>query len=95
MNVSETRVSRREMLRRGVGLLGGVVFSLTLEPNKPAMAKAVKSDFLYQDHPRDGKDCAQCKFFSPDSDSATTGTCAVVDGQVNRNGWCLAYSPRN
>jgi hypothetical protein len=95
MKVSKTRISRRQMLLRGAGLLGGLGLILALEANKPAIARAAKSDFLYQDHPRDGQGCAQCKFFSPDSDGATTGTCAIVDGQVNRNGWCLAYSPRH
>jgi hypothetical protein len=83
------------MLMRGAGLLGSVVLILNQEANKPAIAKAAKSDFLYQDHPHDGKDCAQCKFFSPDIDSTATGTCAMVDGQVNRNGWCLVYSPKS
>jgi hypothetical protein len=94
MKASEMRPSRRAMLVRGVGLLGGLVLTLTLEANKPAAAKAAKSDFLYQDRPRDGRNCGECKFFSTDSDGANTGSCAVVDGVVNRNGWCLAYSPK-
>jgi hypothetical protein len=86
--------ARREMLRRGTGLLGGLVITLILDGNSAAAAKAAKSDFLYQDRPHDGKDCAACKFFSADSDTAGTGTCALVEGLVSRTGWCLAYSPR-
>ena len=94
MKANAIRNSRRELLIRGAGLLGGLVATLILEANTPAAAKAAKSDFLYQDHRHDGKGCGDCRFFSPDSGSPTTGTCAVVEGVVNRNGWCLAYSPK-
>ena len=94
MKANAIRNSRRELLIRGAGLLGGLVVTLVLEANTQSAAKAAKSDFLYQDHRHDGKGCGDCSFFSPDSDGSGTGTCALVDEVVNRNGWCLAYSPK-
>jgi len=79
---------------RGAGVLAGLVLTVTLVANKPALAKAAKSDLLYQDHPHGGQSCGECKFFSADSKSADAGTCSLVEGVINRNGWCTAYSPK-
>jgi hypothetical protein len=94
--MKETKIStaRRTMLGRSAGLLGGLVLPLILEANRPAAAKAAKGDFLYQNRPHEGKDCGSCKFFSPDNNGANTGSCALVEGVVHRQGWCLAYSPK-
>ena len=94
MQIDVHRPSRRLMLARAMGLVGGLTLALLVDTNTRAEAKAAKSDFLYQDRPRDGKGCGQCKFFSPVSEGATTGTCAIVEGVIDRNGWCLAFSPR-
>jgi High potential iron-sulfur protein len=55
-------------------------------------AKAAKSDFFYQDKPKEGKNCASCRLFT--LAEAGKGTCAVVEGEISPTGWCLAYSPR-
>ena len=94
MNTTPMRMSRREMLKQGTGLLGGLAIALLVKPDTAAASKAAKSDFFYQDHPHVGKDCAECKFFSPSGDASATGTCALVDGEISRNGWCLGYSPK-
>jgi hypothetical protein len=94
MQAPANRISRRAMLKRGAGALAGLVLTVTLVANKPALAKAAKSDLLYQDRPHGGQSCGECKFFSADSKSASTGACALVEGVINRNGWCTAYSPK-
>ncbi|WP_255407839.1 high-potential iron-sulfur protein [Collimonas sp. PA-H2] len=49
----------------------------------------------YQDVPKDGKMCSDCAAYTPPaSPGADTGTCKVVTGPVNPNGWCMAYSHR-
>ena len=55
-------------------------------------AKADKRDFFYQDRPKDGKSCATCRLFS--AAPSGQGNCAIVDGEVSPNGWCMAYSPK-
>ena len=87
-------ISRRATLARGLGVLAGLVLTVALGASKPAQAKAAKSDLLYQDNPHSGQSCGGCKFFSPESNSANTGTCALVEGVINRSGWCTAYSPK-
>jgi len=94
MQPPTNRISRRATLMRGAGVLAGLVLTVTLVANKPALAKAAKSDLLYQDHPHGGQSCGECKFFSADSKSADAGTCSLVEGVINRNGWCTAYSPK-
>ena len=94
MQAPANRISRRATLKRGAGALAGLVLTVTLVANKPALAKAAKSDLLYQDRPHGAQSCAECKFFSADSKSASTGTCALVEGVINRTGWCTAYSPK-
>lgn len=65
---------------------------MTAIPTSAEAAKAKKQDFFYQDKPKDGKSCSSCRLFS--SSSADLGSCAVVEGEVSPNGWCMAYSPR-
>lgn len=59
-----------------------------------ASAKSSKAALLYQDQPNGGKRCADCKFFSAESGNGDVGTCALVEGPIDRNGWCTAFSPR-
>ena len=86
-------LKRRALFKR-VGQLGTLGFALSLGVVERARAKAAKSEFLYQDQPRDGKDCAQCKFFTPENGQADSGSCAIVSGVIRGSGWCLGYSPR-
>jgi len=94
MQTPANRISRRATLMRGAGVLAGLVLTVIPVANKPALAKAAKSDLLYQDRPHGGQSCGECKFFVPDSKSADTGTCTLVEGVINRNGWCTGYSPK-
>jgi hypothetical protein len=58
----------------------------------PVAAKASKADVSYRDAPKEGKSCSACRLFTP-SESGQ-GTCAVVEGSVSANGWCMAFSAR-
>lgn len=86
--------SRRAALVQSRDLAGVVAVTVLFGRSRLALAKAQKSDFQYQDHPHSGKDCSSCKFFSVNGADGGTGACAVVDGPISRNGWCLAYSPK-
>jgi len=88
MEAKTIHITRRRILVRGVAALAGLA---SLSALQPARAKAAKSDFLYQDHPHEGKTCSDCKHFSPSGGG--TGTCAIVDGTVSAAGWCQAFSP--
>ena len=94
MQTPANRISRRATLMRGAGVVAGLVLSVAPVANKLALAKAAKSELLYQDRPHGDQSCGACKFFSPDTNNANSGACALVEGVVNRNGWCTAYSPK-
>lgn len=93
MDQQSPGVTRREALGRGVRSLAGVsVCALVLATDSSRAAKAAKQDFAYQDKPKAGKSCVTCRLFSPST--ADVGVCAVLEGEVSPNGWCMAYSPR-
>jgi hypothetical protein len=84
--------SRREALRASARwLLVPMVGTLAIVAD-PVVAKVSKADMFYRDTPKEGKSCAACRLFTP-SESGT-GTCAVVEGSVSANGWCMAFSAR-
>jgi High potential iron-sulfur protein len=93
MHETAVRTTRRMAIARGIRLAGASLL-ITIGTYKPAAAKTSKTIFLYQNHPRDGKRCGDCKYFSADNGSAATGTCALVDGVIDRDGWCMVYAPR-
>ena len=94
MQASQTDRNRRACLTRLCRIAGLSTAALCFGASPPAVAKAAKSDFMYQDHSRDGKSCNGCRFFAPDATSPEMGTCAVVEGAVRSNGWCMAFAPR-
>jgi len=91
MLVAHSKLPRRTLLIRCVHLVGIAALG-GLHPTAAAAAKAAKSDFMYQDHPRDGRSCSQCKFFSAAGADSDGGTCAIVAGAVSRDGWCAAFA---
>jgi hypothetical protein len=88
----EHAAARRRILKQALGCAGSLVL-FAAGPRRAAAQKSSKSALLYQDHPHDGRRCGECKYFAAASD-ANAGSCAVIDGSVDRNGWCLAFSPR-
>jgi hypothetical protein len=93
MNGKSFRTTRRHMLTRSLGLAGACVLGVAMAARE-ATAKEPKAAFLYQDHPRNGNRCGDCKFFNADGNGAGTGSCALVEGPIDRNGWCMAFAPK-
>mgnify|MGYP003941414225 CR=1 FL=1 len=92
MHPTRFEATRRSFLARGADIVGlAVLIVTTMGESSRAIAKAGKGEFMYQDHPHDGKSCAQCKFFAPDNANASTGSCEIVDGTISREGWCMAF----
>jgi hypothetical protein len=85
--------TRRMILARGIRLVGACLL-IAVDSHQPATAKTQKTAFLYQDRPHDGQRCGDCKYFSPEGNGAASGTCALVEGVINRDGWCMAYVAR-
>ena len=83
---------RRKLLACGIGVTAAVALAFV---ERDAAAKTSKASLLYQEQPNGGKRCADCKFFSAASGAEGAGTCALVEGPIDRNGWCMAFSPRS
>lgn len=93
MSQPEDRVTRRLGLIRGAHLMIGTAAIVAAgAPDTAHAAKADKRDFFYQDKPKDGKRCAECRLYIMRDDGKAQ--CAVVEGLVSPNGWCIAFSPR-
>jgi len=86
------RRSRRRLLR-AFGALGGAALGGVLEANaqdgkpKAVMKKYTKEKVGYKDEPYLGRTCSKCVLY------VGTGECAIVEGQVNPEGWCLQWMP--
>jgi hypothetical protein len=83
--------SRREALRASARwLLVPTIGTLAIVADSVAEKICARRRVL--DAPNEGKSCATCRLFTP-SESGK-GTCAVVEGSVSANGWCMAFSAR-
>lgn len=85
--------SRRRVLRGALALAALTTASGLLRPRLARAGNGAKSDFQYQDHPQDGQRCAQCAAFQPGPDGGP-GSCRLISGAINPNGWCIAFSKR-
>ena len=95
MRPTRFAATRRSFLARCVDVVGlAVLIVATVGVSSRAAAKAGKGEFMYQDHPHDGKSCAQCKYFAPDSANPITGSCEIVDGTISHEGWCMAFAAK-
>ena len=94
MRPDSSNPSRRLFLVRSAKAAGLSVLTLAMSRGTALAGKAAKSDVMYRDHGRDGKNCAQCRFFSPDKQNPNDGTCLIVAGLISREGWCVVFSPK-
>ncbi len=87
-----TEMSRRTLLKGALGI-AGVMLASAFTAN--AQAKATKAAMKYQDRPKDGQKCSDCRFFMPGTSSTANGTCQVVEGSISPQGWCTAFVKRS
>ena len=87
--------SRRTAIALGARLAGIVIVAAVAGRSASVSAKATKSELLYQEHPHDGKECGDCKFFKPDTSNSDVGQCSLVEGTIRRNGWCTAFESKS
>ena len=58
-----------------------------------AEAKAPQKAVMYQDNPKDGKKCSQCKFYVWNKkDKKAKGGCTQVSGPISPNGYCVVWA---
>ncbi len=88
----DKRISRRTLLKGAVGVTGAALMSVL---TARAQGKATKAAMQYQDKPKDGQKCSDCRFFIPGTSSTANGSCQVVEGSISPQGWCTAYSKKS
>lgn len=81
--------SRRAVLKAIAAT--SVVVALPKISTAQAAAKMAKSAAKYQDKPKNGQDCAACRFFIAPSGGKKTGTCQLVEGDISPKGWCQLF----
>ncbi len=78
-------IDRRVFLERTIGLLVGAGIVASCFQSATAAEKYSKADVNYQDTPKDGQSCANCKFW----DGA--GGCEIVEGEIAEDTWCSVW----
>ena len=94
MDKTQACMKRREVLTRGMGLAGVSLLGIVICARSNAADKSSKAALLYQSHPHDGQQCGDCKYFTAGSGDSSGGTCSLVEGPIDSNGWCMAFSRR-
>lgn len=54
-------------------------------------ALSSKSAVDYQDQPNEGQQCSGCQFYIPDKNGDGRGACAIVEGNIAPDAWCVSY----
>lgn len=92
MKKENNNLSRANLLQRiAVAPLAiGAFAALAAEADAKAPQKAV----MYQDKPKDGKKCYQCRFYIDNAKdpAKANGGCTQVSGSISPNGWCVVYA---
>ncbi|MFC6990095.1 high-potential iron-sulfur protein [Haloplanus sp. GCM10025708] len=55
-------------------------------------ALATKSGVEYQSSPRNGQRCSGCRYYVPDQNGDGLGACAIVEGKIEPDGYCVSYA---
>ena len=87
--VNENRNLSRRSVLRGAALLASAAVTAGFVPSKDARAqKASKEAMNYADKPNGDKRCSNClNFISPTS-------CAIVEGTISPDGYCVAWAKK-
>jgi hypothetical protein len=97
VEIQNRKLSRGSLLQKlaAAPLAIGALAALQAE----AQAAAVKPGHVpqtavqYQDHPKNGQQCTQCRFYINNAKSkSANGYCTQVTGSISPKGWCVAYS---
>ena len=79
------KATRRQMMRAGLAVVGGIA---AVSSSAKAEDKIAQAQVQYQETPKDGNKCSTCVNFQPPN------ACKIVAGTINPNGWCIAYAPK-
>ena len=89
-------MSRRKALQRALGGVAGAGIAWFVDRSAfAASSKLAKAAVQYTDTGNvPDKDCDDCSQFVPGKTAKDTGTCRLVEGDINPHGHCLAFTPK-
>jgi hypothetical protein len=85
-------LTRRQALKLGAAAL--TLVPLLSRQSTAADAKASKQVMKYQDHPQGAQRCDNCLQFIPGKSPKAKGQCKVVEGDIDPQGWCIAWAAK-
>lgn len=86
--------SRRELFKKGaIAAVGLAVAGVALSAESAA-AKMSQQGAMYQPKPHANQKCSGCARFKPGATATADGSCAIVDGKISPNGWCVMFTPK-
>jgi nitrous oxide reductase accessory protein NosL len=56
-------------------------------------ALSSKSAVEYQEQPEGDQQCSNCTFYIEDANGDGLGACAIVEGTIDPEAWCVSYAP--
>jgi len=88
MSIDPNRTSRRNALKAGLAAVTAGVVAGGAARRATAQEKLAQNLVQYQETPKDGAKCSACvNFVAPNA-------CTIVAGEINPEGWCVAYAPK-
>lgn len=54
---------------------------------------STKNSVNYQSSPNAGNQCSECTFYIEDMNGDGIGACAIVEEQIEPEGWCASFAP--
>jgi len=83
-NDNTVDTSRRRILAGGIAVLAAGAAARRAKADD----KLAQSIVQYQETPNAGAKCSDCvNFVAPNA-------CKIVEGNINPNGWCVAFAPK-
>ncbi|MEF8830968.1 MAG: high-potential iron-sulfur protein [Halobacteriales archaeon] len=58
------------------------------DPSGVSQTEAVN----YQPEPQDGQQCSGCQYYIEDKNGDGLGACAIVEGTIDPEGYCVSYA---
>jgi hypothetical protein len=85
--MGDDSVSGRRFFLGGALLAAGAAALSLRRPGLAQSKKYTKERVGYRDEPYEGRTCAKCVLYTGH------GECAIVEGEVSPNGWCVQWTP--
>ncbi len=90
MSHFQKKFSRRRIMK--FMALGATIPIFDILMNYAHASKASKESVQYQNEPNGKEQCSNCMQFIPGETTEASGGCRVVEGSIDPQGWCAAYT---